>query len=491
MFKQLTYDEFSTNARTHKRIAVYKEIIGDQLTPTNVVLALQNNYHDLTLLESSPKEVTHARYSHLGFDAIATIQSYGDKVNITCQTESQTIEADPFDLLRQYKTLLYCKTLHPLSGYIGGLVGFISYDAIRLIENIPDNNPDMHHCPDMLFRSYTNNITFDHQTNKIVITTVAEINDDVENSYQQAMQRIDKFINHISQRPASTKQKYFNTTASQISTQVDIDDQHYCQMVNEAKKNIEQGDIFQVVLSRQFNIKITATPFDIYRALRFSNPSPYMFYIEADDYAITGASPEKLISIKNNTIESCPLAGTRARGQRPDDVLSDELLHNEKEIAEHMMLVDLARNDLGKVAVPGTVAVTKLKQIEKYSRVMHISSTIQAQLKQNVDVFDAIKASLTAGTLSGAPKIRAMELIDQLETSKRGIYGGTVCGIDSEGNLDSCIIIRTALIKDGVASVRAGAGIVYDSNPQSEADETRHKAQAIIDGIQLAEGANT
>ena len=488
MFKQLTYEKFVTLARTHKRIAVYKEISGDTLTPTNIMLALQATNHDITLLESSPKEKQHGRYSYLCFNPIATIKSFGKDVTINENGKTETITTDPFDTLRTYQTKLYCKTDHPLSGYVGGMVGFISYEAIRSIETIPNDNPDIDQIPDLLFRCYANSISFDHQTGKVVITTATEVGENTQNSYQQAMDTIEDIIRQI-YRQHPKNETLFNQPSSQASVQVDIDDQQYAQMVDQAKLKIIAGDIFQVVLSRQFSIKVNAKPFDIYRALRFSNPSPYMFYLEADDYVITGASPEKLISIKDRMIESCPLAGTRARGHQPDDVLINDLLSDEKEVAEHMMLIDLARNDLGKVAKTGTVNVTKLKEVEKYSRVMHISSTIQAELQDKVDVFDAIKASFTAGTLSGAPKISAMKIIDQLETTRRGIYGGIICGIDSDGNLDSCIAIRTTLIKNGIASVRAGAGIVHDSNPHAETDETRHKAQAILDGILLAEGA--
>ena len=259
-------------------------------------------------------------------------------------------------------------------------------------------------------------------------------------------------------------------------------------MVEKAKQHIVDGDIFQVVLSRCFSTKVDAKPFDVYRALRFSNPSPYMFYLEVNGYAIAGASPEKLVSIEDGVVEIRPLAGTRPRGKLPDKELAEDLLNDEKEVAEHMMLVDLARNDVGRVGVPGTVKVSRLKEIEYYARVIHISSTVQAQLSPDKDVFDALKGGFPAGTLSGAPKIRAMEIIDELESSSRGIYGGTICAIDGVGNMDNAIAIRMAMIKDGVATVRAGGGLVYDSDPQEEADETRHKARAILDGIALARG---
>jgi anthranilate synthase component I len=490
MFKELSYERFVHLADSHQRIAVYKEIPGDKLTPINAHLALKGFAQEITLLESSPKEKTLGRYSYLCFDPIAVIKSYGKKITICHNKQTKTLLSDPFEILRAYQSKLFAKTDHPLSGFIGGMVGFMSYDAIRLIEEIPNNNKDEDNIPDMLFRCYNNNITFDHQTGKVILSTVANLktNTDLKATYEQAITKINNICNQLLGHHNTTHESLKKSTKKITEIAVDIDDSAYREMVDTAKLNIAEGDIFQVVLSRNFSVDTTAKPFDIYRALRFTNPSPYMFYIEADDYVIAGASPEKLISIKDGVIESCPLAGTRPRTEGFDHAVAKELLENKKEVAEHMMLVDLSRNDIGAVAVPGSVKVTKLKNIEKYTRVMHISSTVQGLLRDDLDVFDAIKASFPAGTLSGAPKIRAMELIDELENTRRGIYGGVICGIDSESNLDSCIAIRTTLIKNGIASVRAGAGVVFHSEPQAEADETRHKAQAILEGVLLAEG---
>lgn len=488
MFDKMSLEDFVSLSESHDRIAVYKEIPGDKLTPTNVFLALQNKVKDVTLLESSAKEKDLGRYSYFCFDTIASIRSTGTHIEIQQNEHTSIVDGNPFDTLREFQKKLHCHVNHTLSGYAGGMVGYISYDAIRLIEQIPDTNQDKDNIPDILFRFYRHHITFDHQTGKVIVTTAASVNNKPIDCYNQAMADIDKICDDLFSYPADNQEHLASTYTDACKIHVDTDDQQYQDMAARAKQHICDGDVFQVVLSRQFSINVSAHPFDIYRALRFSNPSPYMFYLEDRDYAITGASPEKLISIKNKVIESCPLAGTRARGNDSDDYLANDLLNDPKEVAEHMMLIDLARNDLGQVAIPGSVKVTKLKEIEKYSRVMHISSTVQATLREDKDVFDAIKASFPAGTLSGAPKIRAMELIDQLEHTRRGIYGGIICGIDAHGNLDSCIAIRTALIKNGTAHVRAGAGIVYDSHPTAEANETFHKAKAILEGISLAEG---
>ncbi len=260
------------------------------------------------------------------------------------------------------------------------------------------------------------------------------------------------------------------------------------QLVERAKQYIIEGDAFQIVLSRRFTQHYQATPFDIYRALRRISPAPYMFYIPTDDGVIVGASPEKLIKVRHNQVEINPIAGTRPRLQNnQDEIIETELLNNEKEVAEHMMLVDLARNDLGRVCAPKSVQVSDLLKVKHFSHVSHITSTVKGQLRDNMDALDALAAVFPAGTLSGAPKIRAMQIIDELETSKRGLYGGAICRLDHQGNLDSCIAIRMALLQDGKATIRTGAGIVYDSDPKSEANETRQKAQSVLAAIQLAE----
>ncbi|MCH9757370.1 MAG: anthranilate synthase component I family protein [Gammaproteobacteria bacterium] len=490
-FETLSYEQFKALAASHACVAVYQEIPGDQLTPTNAYLALQSTAKNITLLESTPNESTKGRYSYLCFDPIATIQSSGQTVEIHHQNTHQTIHADPFDVLRQYQTELAVKSTHPLTGFIGGMVGFMSYDAIRLIETIPNQHQDIDKTPDLLFRFYRNHITFDHQTGKVMIATATSIKasqGSLKTVYQNARNRLQNITQKLISYQTETTQDLLNKSFKKTAIQVEPNDADYCERVKEAQKNIQAGDIFQVVLSRQFKIKTKAKPFDIYRALRFSNPSPYLFYIELDNAVIAGASPEKFISIKDNVLESCPLAGTRARGNQSDEQLAKDLKSDPKELAEHMMLVDLARNDLGKVAVPGSVKVTKLKAIETYARVMHLASTVKATLREDMDVFDAMKASFPAGTLSGAPKIKAMEIIDALEIKRRGIYGGVICAIDGQGNLESCLAIRTALIKKDAVFVQAGAGVVHDSVPQSEADETYHKARAILEGILLAEG---
>jgi len=325
-------------------------------------------------------------------------------------------------------------------------LGFLSYDAVRLFEEIPDrhqsNNPNQ--LPDMQFNFYKNIVKFDRQA-------------------QQA-----------------------ELTSSSASITTDLSDQEFINLVEHAKSHIINGDIFQVVLSRKFTTPYTVSPKAIYNTLKKISPAPYMFYIPTDHGVIVGASPEKLISIHNNQVEINPIAGTRAKN-KPELEIETDLLGDKKEVAEHMMLVDLARNDIGASCKPGSVKIKELLKIKHFSHVSHIASTITGELREDKDALDALAAAFPAGTLSGAPKIRAMEIIDELETSRRGIYGGAIVQIDSNGNLDSCIAIRMAVLNNGIATVRTGAGIVYDSDPQSEANETRQKARGILEAIATAE----
>jgi anthranilate synthase component 1 len=486
MFDFLTYSQFKTLATANNHVVVYKEILSDTLTPTQMYAAIKNTARDIMLLESNPNEGHLGRYSHLCFDPIVTVSATLKETTVYENGQSRQESRDPFDTLRDYRAKMGCRSLNPLCKFAGGFVGYLAYDGVRFIEDIPKRLNDEEAIPVLLFRYCQNHISFDHKTGNIVVATVSQIhNCEKELVYEEALARIDSIIDRLKSPPSTL---FFNKNREQLEIRSSVSDDEFSKLVLLAKQHILDGDIFQVVLSREFSAVVGADGFDIYRALRFSNPSPYMFYFEVGKIAFAGASPEKLVSIDQGVVETRPLAGTRSRGRLPDDLLAKDLLKDSKEVAEHMMLVDLARNDVGRVAKPGSVKVTRLKEIEYYARVIHISSTVQAELRNGKDVFDAIKAAFPAGTLSGAPKIRAMEIIDALEQSPRGLYGGMVGGIDSEGNLDSCIAIRMATIKEGVATVRAGAGIVYDSDPQQEADETRHKAQAILEGIRLAGG---
>jgi anthranilate synthase component I len=476
---KLSFETFKTLAKTHARVAIHQTLSGTNITPEQAYIALKPYVKDPTLLAFHPNN------THLCFDPITTIKAYGQNITIEHDKTSETHQADPFDVLRTYQATLACKTTHPASGYLGGMIGFMSYDAIRLIEHLP--NPHLNHrnTPDILFRCYKSSLAFDKKTQQIILSTVVSIKPhQLKQSYRDAYLSLDKLQARLLAHQTQPMTKKNNP----LPIHIDTDDKTYCKRVEQAKHHVREGDVFQIVLSRNFSIKTKAQSFDIYQALSQSNPAPYQFYLEFDDQALAGTSPEKLISIQDGLIESRPLAGTRKRGTKPDPVLTDELLHDPKELAEHVMLVDLARNDLGRVSVPGSVRVTELKNILTCKAVLHLASTVEGRLREDCDVFDALKASFPAGTLSGAPKIRAMELIDMLETTRRDLYGGVICAIDNKNNLESAIIIRTACMQNGVASVRAGAGIVHDSDPKAEARETYHKARAVLEGIASAGG---
>ncbi|PCH57751.1 MAG: anthranilate synthase component I [Legionellales bacterium] len=426
-----------------------------------------------------------------------TMQSYGRKISLCEDGNIEVINDDPIEFLRAYKDKLNVKTKHPLSEILAGMTGFVAYDAVRLFEDIPDSNVNIDAVPDLLFKFYNDLIVFDHQLNKIVLSSIAHIDASQKNlkqSYLTAMENIDAIIEKLSKCVApkttlSNTNKPNDVVMTCSSIETDIDDKSYMQMVEIAKQYIKAGDIFQIVLSRRFRKKYAANPFEIYKALSICSPSPYMFYLDNTDFQIVGASPEKLVSVENGIIESCPLAGTRPRGKNPQDDanMAEDLLNDGKETAEHMMLVDLARNDVGAVATPATVNVTRLKEIQRFSHVMHLSSTVQGKLREDLDAFDTLRAAFPAGTLSGAPKIRAMQILDGLENSRRGIYGGAICALSGNGDLISCIAIRMAVLKDKVATIRTGAGIVFDSDAKKEVEETGHKAKSVFAAIQLAE----
>lgn len=482
---ELSFVEFERLAEHHQRIAVYREISGDCLTPIRAYQALAQSYNDMTLLESHSQAQVNSRYSFLCLDTELSISAKENVTIIEHEGRQQITTDDPFSILRHYQRKLTAKLSHALSGFVGGLVGFLSYDAIRLIENIPYQHQHSQQVPLLFFRSYTTNVVFDHQAQKIVISTLVDVNNNTKEAYAKALMQLQNITELLQQEITEKTSSHFFRKSDTVTC--NVDDSQYKLQVEQAKQYLQQGDIFQVVLARKFTVKTAQDPFTIYRSLRLRNPSPYMFYLPTQDFVIAGTSPEKLVSLHDGVIESCPLAGTRPyRDHTTLEHLADELLNDPKEVAEHIMLVDLARNDVGKVAAFGSVGVKEFKKILKCKNVMHISSRIQGQIAADEDALSVLKAAFPAGTLSGAPKIRAMEIIDELETEPRGIYGGAICAIDSNGNLDSCITIRTAIIRDGEATVTAGAGIVLDSDSQSEANETRHKASAVLQAIMQA-----
>jgi anthranilate synthase component 1 len=430
-----------------------------------------------------------ARYSFLGFDPEIIVRSRGNKVTIERGSSKEETDQPMLAVLRRLSGRHIPVRFPELPPFVGGAVGYWSYDAVRWFEKIPDSHHDDIGIDDAVMMFFSRLLVFDHVRHQIHV--IANIftggqTDGLEVQYQKAIDdieameaRLDDAIEPLPRRRAPDDPR----------VRSNLSQQKFEQAVIAAKEYIAAGDIFQAVLSQRFEVGLSAHPFEVYRALRVVNPSPYMFFLNIGDQSIIGASPEMLVRATGRRIEYRPIAGTRPRGatETEDLLLGEEMRADEKEVAEHIMLVDLGRNDLGRVADYGSVDVTDLMIIERYSHVMHLASAIKARLRLGLDRFDALAACFPAGTVSGAPKIRAMEIIDELEPTRRGVYAGAVMYLDYSGNLDSCIAIRTIVTKDGRAYFQAGAGIVADSVPESEYVETVNKARAMLQAIEMAE----
>ncbi len=481
MFRQVTLEEFKNAALHQKRAVVFQEFPCDDLTPIQAFLSL-NAKEGSVLLESAVKDQEMGRYSLLATQPFAEFRSKGQVSEFISKTSTEKKSDNPFEHLRQTIKALRIATNSNYPPLVGGAIGITSYDAVRLFEEIPDKHPDTDEIPDLFFLFHTVNIAFDHSKGSLLISINVQLSGDIEKDYRAAIEKIDS-IRETLKKPQEKVVTPSQPKAAFVEEMSDVD---FCQKVLKAKDHIFKGDAFQIVISRTFSCPFQGNSFDIYRALRMTNPSPFMFYMETKDYAVAGASPERLVKLEGTKLQTMPIAGTCPRIPGKEDKAVLELLQDPKEDAEHMMLVDLGRNDLGIVSELGSVKVKELKIAKYFPHVIHLVSQIESTISTSYDGLDALKAVFPAGTLTGAPKIRAMEIIDDLESSRRGVYGGAVCTIDNHGNLDSCIIIRTAFIKDGIVKVRTGAGIVYESDPQKEADETRAKAKGVINAVHLA-----
>ncbi len=479
----------------YRRIPVMIEMLSDSFTPIEMVRILKAASHQCYLLESASQTETWGRYSFLGFNP---------NLEVTCQDGHLFIKENKGDskILIQEKTVAHPgETLRDiikkykspvLSGFptfTGGLVGYFSYDYIKYAEpKLKLENHGEDDFKDMDLMLFNDVIAFDNFKQKIYLITGVMLgeSDDLESLYNEANNRLEKIKSLLLSQNKAT----FQPLSLLTGIKPKFSKEEYGEMVKKAKHYIKEGDIFQVVLSNPLTAKAKGSLFDTYRLLRASNPSPYMFYFSSDDIEIAGASPETLVKVEQKQVSTFPLAGTRPRGknQAEDAALEKELLADEKERAEHNMLVDLGRNDIGKISSIGSVNVEKYMEIERYSHVMHIGSTVVGRLADDKDAVDAIDAILPAGTLSGAPKFRACQIIEELEQSKRGIYGGALGYIDFSGNLDVCIAIRLVYKKNDKICIRSGAGIVYDSVPENEAIECINKAKAVVNAVSLAEG---
>ena len=474
-------------------IPVYKSVVADFLTPVSAFLRLQEDCPYAFLLESVEGGETLARYSFLGSDPFL-VYTIGNKSPEKDTKEGRHLHfsADRrdsfFEALRSTMGRFQSVRLPGLPPFTGGAVGYFGYEMVRLVEDIPATGTDDLEVDDAALMFFKTILAFDHIRNQIHIVSnlfVEETDRPLEALYEDAIKEI-KAVEELLRRPLEPPVS--RHVQDQVAVRSNFTKPDYLKGIERAKRYIAAGDIFQVVLSQRFEVELPVAPFEIYRALRIVNPSPYMYFLKMPNATIVGASPEMLLKIRDREAHYRPIAGTRPRGsdEGEDRALAEELADDEKERAEHVMLVDLGRNDLGRVSKYGTVRVDDFMIIERYSHVMHLVSSLSSELRDDVDRFDALMACFPAGTVSGAPKVRAMEIIDESEPTKRGVYAGAVLYADFSNNLDSCIAIRTLVVKDDRGYIQAGGGIVADSVPETEFTETVNKARALVRAVELA-----
>jgi len=494
--------EFKKLAKKGNLIPVYREIPADVETPVSSFLRIDDGKYSY-LLESIEGGEKIARYSFLGSDPSVIFRSNGRKIEIIekPKTKYRRPKVKRFitkkDPLHEIKHLMQEYTFVPVKGlprFCGGFVGYIGYDFVRFVEELPDRNPDDLKLPGSVFVLTDTILIFDHldQTIKVVSNAHVEKGKSIERVYSEAVKKIDKLTEKLQSSQRRIRARRAKRPKEKLTIRSNMTQKAFEKIVLKAKEYIRHGDIIQVVLSQRFEAKLNSTkPFNIYRALRSINPSPYMFYLNFGELKLIGSSPEIMVRCEEGTIEVRPIAGTRPRGMTSaqDKRLERELLADPKERAEHIMLVDLGRNDIGRVANFKTVKTPELMAIERYSHVMHIVSDVVGKLGRGKDIYDVVRATFPAGTVTGAPKVRAMEIIDELENIKRGPYAGCVGYFSFSGNTDTCITIRTLVVKDKKAYVQAGAGIVADSEPKKEYKETQNKARAMIKAIEMARQA--
>ncbi|MBC8345528.1 MAG: anthranilate synthase component I [Candidatus Marinimicrobia bacterium] len=485
---QLTFDEFQNLvSQEYQTVPVYKRILADMLTPVAAWVHLSQKSDYAFLLESVEKGTQYARYSYVGVNPQKILMHKDGRTTITENGNSINVNTPFLDLLRETQSQYNMVKLPGIPSFTGGLVGYLGYETIAWVEDIPTHSHSAMDVPDSVFMLFEDMIAFDHlKGSALVISNVTvDSNRDLKEQYDLAHDRIDV----IGEALHSNIDYRTPVRVEQSKVSSNFDQESFESAVLKAKEHIVDGNIFQLVLSQRFERKTSVDPTTLYRALRNINPSPYMFHLKINDFDIIGASPELLVKIEDGTVEIRPIAGTRQRGQTDaeDEALAQELINDEKEKAEHLMLLDLGRNDVGRVSEYGTVTIPENMVIENYSHVMHIVSDVKGKLAKDKDPFDALMSGFPAGTVTGAPKIRAMEIIHELEPDRRDIYSGAVGFFDFTGNVNTCITIRTMIMKNGTVHFQSGAGIVHDSDPTNEFDETVNKAKAIMAAIDFAE----
>jgi anthranilate synthase component I len=487
------FEEFRAAATTAKIVPVYRQLLADRLTPVSAFEVLGREQHAF-LLESVIGGEKIGRYSFIAAGPKLVYQVAEGHASIQ-QDGKHPHEFTTTDPLADLQQLLPPETYHHdkhLPAFTGGLVGYAGYDTIRYYEaeKLPNPPKDDRKLPDLLFGLYGEIVIFDHVDKTIKVVANAEVGSDgAESAYRDACRRIDEIVSRLQQPPISSIGEIDPGSPLSLDFSANCSRAQYEQIVRAGKEYIKAGDIFQFVPSQRLRVQSIASPFDVYRALRIINPSPFMFYLKSPACTLIGSSPEILCRVADRVVTSRPLAGTRRRGLTPEEdvALEKELLADPKERAEHIMLVDLHRNDIGRVAKTGTVRISDVMTVERYSHVMHITSNVTGELADGLTALDALRVSLPVGTVSGAPKIRAMQIIDELEPTRRGPYGGAVGYLDFAGNMDTCIALRTIVWRNGIFDVQSGAGVVADSVPENEYEEAMNKAKAMLKAVEIAQ----
>jgi anthranilate synthase component 1 len=477
-----TLEEARALASQGNLCPLYAEVPADLETPVSAYLKVARGRYSF-LLESVEGGERLARYSFIGTEPYRTLRSGGG-------VEGDGTSGDPLLVVEGEMSRFKPVAVSGLPRFTGGAVGYLSYEVVRYFEpRVPKAAIDALHMPESVFLFTDTLLVFDHLQHKIKVVSHFRLDGDVEAAYRQAAWRIQELVGRLEKPLAQLPYRAGDGAAAEEVVSSNMTREEHAAAVHKTKEHIVAGDIIQLVLSQRFQRRTAAHPFDVYRALRTINPSPYMFYLDLGEAQLVGTSPEMLVRVEDGKIDYHPIAGTRPRGAGADEdaALEAELVADEKEIAEHVMLLDLGRNDVGRVSEPGSVEVPQVMDVERYSHVMHLVSHVTGRLRKDMTPYDALRACFPAGTVSGAPKIRAMEIIAQLERDQRGPYAGCVGYFDLSGNLDTAITIRTILMKDGVAHVQSGGGIVYDSDPATEYAETENKARALIRAIEQAE----
>ena len=486
------FDEFKKLVDGHDRVPVVRQLLSDGLTPVSAFYKIDDG-QSACLFESVIGGEKVGRYSFLGVKPFLTISAFGNKVTVRRGEEVHSFDSEnPLDDLRGEIAKIRVASVEGLPPFTGGAIGYAGYDVIRYVENLPNAPADDRGLPDMSFGFYDQLIIFDHVKKTLNLLVLADVsNDEPQAAYENALQQLETLTQTLQSPDRQLNCMDIESAGhdEDMEFTANFTQESFGKAVEDCVEYIKAGDIFQVVISQRLQVEIECDPFEIYRTLRVINPSPFMFLLREGGATLVGSSPEIMCRVVDGLVTVRPLAGTRRRGRTNEEdlALEEELINDPKERAEHVMLVDLGRNDVGRVAQFGSIQIPDVMIVERYSHVMHISSTVTGQLRDDCDSFDALAASLPAGTVSGAPKVRAMEIIDEMEPHRRGPYAGAVGYIDFNGNMDTCIALRTMVIKDKTAYLQAGAGIVADSSPKLEYEETLNKARVLLRTIEVTE----